>query len=218
MSKRFLLAAAAALSVLCTGCASIVGGTSQNISVEARQDAKSVVGAACTLSNDKGKWFVTTPGSVGVQRSYEAMNVTCTKSGSEPGTAAAQSTTKPMAFGNLIFGGIVGAAIDIGSGAAYEYPNLIAVEMKALDLPKPAEPAQQAVAAPMTVAWRSIPKAGPGPFSQIAEAQARREFCMPVGNAVLTGSGSGGDTYQVSCMGGMTREYACAGQSCSPAH
>ncbi|MCY1273487.1 hypothetical protein D9M68_101360 [compost metagenome] len=217
MSGRFLLTIVATLSAMCAGCASIVGGTSQNISVEARQDAKSIAGAACTLSNDKGKWFVTTPGSVGVQRSYEAMNVTCTKTGSEPGTTAAQSTTKPMAFGNIIFGGLVGAAIDIGSGAAYEYPNLIAVEMKALEIPKPAELGSQALAAPMTIAWKPVPKPAPGPFTSIAEALAVKDMCTPVGYAVLTGTGQEGDTYRVNCMGGMTKEYACAGQSCSPA-
>jgi hypothetical protein len=34
-----------------------------------------------------------------------------------------------MAFGNIIFGGIIGGAIDAGSGAAYDYPPLITVLM-----------------------------------------------------------------------------------------
>lgn len=32
-----------------------------------------------------------------------------------------------MAFGNLLFGGVIGAGVDIGTGAAYDYPNLISV-------------------------------------------------------------------------------------------
>jgi hypothetical protein len=34
-----------------------------------------------------------------------------------------------MAFGNIIFGGVIGAAVDAGSGAAYDYPPLISVIM-----------------------------------------------------------------------------------------
>jgi len=215
MNERILLAAAAALCVACTGCATILRGTTQNISVEARKDARLVAGAACTLSNDKGKWFVTTPSSVEVQRSGQAMNVTCTTSGSETGTASVQSRPAPTALAISIGGGgLISTAIDESSGADYDYPYLIAVELKALDLPKQSESAQQAAAASMTVAWKPVPKVGPGPFSQIAEAMARSDFCMPVGDAMLTGSGTGGDTYQVNCVGGLNRQYACAGTTC----
>jgi hypothetical protein len=34
-----------------------------------------------------------------------------------------------MAFGNLLFGGPIGAGVDMASGAAYDYPNLIPVTM-----------------------------------------------------------------------------------------
>jgi len=34
-----------------------------------------------------------------------------------------------MAAGNLIFGGVIGAAIDAGTGAAYDYPSLIQLIM-----------------------------------------------------------------------------------------
>lgn len=35
-----------------------------------------------------------------------------------------------MAFGNIIVGGIIGGAIDAGTGAAYDYPSEITVELK----------------------------------------------------------------------------------------
>lgn len=115
----------AALAMLLCGCAAITTGTSQSIAVESKPD-----GAECTLANDKGKWFAgETPESVTVKRSYSALNVTCRK-GRLSGSRSLQSTTKGAAFGNIIFGGIIGGAVDMGSGAAYDYPPGVLVKMK----------------------------------------------------------------------------------------
>lgn len=118
-----------AIAPLFTGCASIVSGQNQSLSVETLQAGKPLSGASCKLDNDKGSWYVTTPGSVTVRRSMEAINLRCEKDGMEPGVAAVQSATKGMAFGNILFGGFIGAAVDAGSGAAYDYPVLIQVPM-----------------------------------------------------------------------------------------
>jgi hypothetical protein len=112
------------------GCASIVTGQNQALSVETVAEAgSSLPGANCKLMNDKGSWFVTTPGSVTVTRSYNDINVTFTKEGHNAGVATAKSSTKAMAAGNLIFGGVIGAAVDAGTGAAFDYPSLIQVIM-----------------------------------------------------------------------------------------
>ncbi len=126
------LLALAAIAPFFTGCASIVSGQNQSLSVETLQAGKPFSGAACKLDNDKGSWYVTTPGSVTVRRSMEAINLRCEKDGMEPGVAAVQSATKGMAFGNILFGGFIGAAVDVGSGAAYDYPVLIQVPMGTL--------------------------------------------------------------------------------------
>lgn len=119
-----------ALAVLTTGCASIVSGTSQPVSVETRSSSgAALAGASCKLTNNKGTWFVTTPGSTTVNRSYEALNVRCEKEGADPGQSVINSSTKGMAFGNILFGGPIGAGVDMASGAAYDYPNLITVMM-----------------------------------------------------------------------------------------
>lgn len=124
-----LLAACAALTQL-IGCASIVSGSNQSVSVETRADSgQNVAGASCKLTNNKGSWFVTTPGSTIVNRSYEDLAVRCEKESHEPGFVAAKSSTKGMAFGNIIFGGVIGAGVDISTGAAYDYPTLITVTM-----------------------------------------------------------------------------------------
>lgn len=117
-------------TVLTTGCASIVGGANQSISVETRSTTgEAVVGANCKLENPKGTWFVTTPGSVIIHRAYDDLTIYCTKTGEQPGIATAKSSTKGMAFGNILFGGPIGVGVDAATGAAYDYPTLITVQL-----------------------------------------------------------------------------------------
>ena len=123
MQKFFLLPLVASL----VGCASVTTGSHQNVSVETHP----VSGAECRLSNDDGTWFVpSTPGSVTIDRAYSDLSVTCEKPGYGRGTAVVKSSTKGVAFGNIIAGGVIGAAVDMGSGAAYDYPSLITVSLK----------------------------------------------------------------------------------------
>jgi len=111
------------------GCASITGGTQQSISIETKKDSTQVSGANCELTNAKGKWFVTTPGSVQLQRSNDALLISCNKEGFDTGRASVESIVRAGMAGNVVFGGVIGMAIDHASGAAYDYPNLIQVMM-----------------------------------------------------------------------------------------
>jgi hypothetical protein len=127
---RSLLAIVVSFAALAlTGCASITGSSQQSLSVETRDSTASVTGVTCELSNDKGKWFLNTPGSAYIQKSSENLNVLCKKDGISPGQASVASTTKAGMVGNILFGGIIGMAIDHSTGAAYEYPPLIQVMM-----------------------------------------------------------------------------------------
>lgn len=126
MKKSLVLIAALSLS----GCASITGTTNQNISVQTKESTgKELVGANCELINKKGKWFITTPGTVGISRSNDDIQINCTKEGYLQGKQGVVSDTKGMMFGNILFGGGIGAVIDHTSGAAYEYPSLIQIVM-----------------------------------------------------------------------------------------
>lgn len=119
-------------SIICSlfaGCASIVGGTNQTVSVEASNNDVASPGAKCKLVNSKGTYYVTTPGTVTVNRAYGDISVRCDMDGLEPGLATVKSTTKALAFGNILFGGAIGVAVDTGSGAAYDYPETILVRM-----------------------------------------------------------------------------------------
>ncbi len=110
------------------GCAAITTGTSEPLSVETLASTGEVTGATCKLVNSKGVWFVSsTPGSVTVHSAYGPLDVTCKKAGQKPGLATVDSATKGMISGNLLFGGLIGAAIDAGTGVGYDYPALIQV-------------------------------------------------------------------------------------------
>ena len=125
----FRISLVLAAACLATGCASIVNGQNQSISVTTVNKGVDVAGARCKLSNDKGIWYITTPGSLLVHRSFNDLSVDCTLDGAEPGTAMVKSSTKAMAFGNILFGGIIGAGVDMSTGAAYDYPAIINVEL-----------------------------------------------------------------------------------------
>jgi hypothetical protein len=131
-----------------SGCASITGTTNQSVSVQTRDQAgPEVLSANCELTNNKGKWFVTTPGSVVVTRSNDDMQVLCKKEGFEAGRAAVVSDTKGAMFGNIIFGGGVGALIDHNTGAAYEYPTFWKIIMGAFTkIETPAQGSNEAAA------------------------------------------------------------------------
>jgi uncharacterized protein YceK len=110
-----------------SGCASIVSGTHQTISLETPPTRD----ALCTLENNKGTWFLnSTPGTVTVQRSFEDLNIHCEKKGYRKANLKVKSTTKAIAFGNVLFGGAVGACVDVADGAAFRYPTNIRVPMR----------------------------------------------------------------------------------------
>lgn len=136
MSNRLYRMIVPLLLVLpAAGCASIMDGTKQTLSVATYSVGGStydhtVADALCTLKSNKGTWFVTAPGTVTVSRDYDDLNVACTKPGFRPGVRIVASHTKGLEYGNLLFGGIIGTGIDMGDGAAFDYPYLITVPMQ----------------------------------------------------------------------------------------
>jgi len=119
------IAAIAATGIALSGCATIVDGSKQSVSVS----TSPVQGAACTLHNSEGTWYVTTPGSVEVHKTKNDLEITCTKDGYQPGKQVASSKFGGATFGNIIAGGIIGAGIDAASGANYYYDNPLTVPL-----------------------------------------------------------------------------------------
>lgn len=129
--KKFLLTSTIICSALLSGCSTLTAdGTSQNLSVMTYSAGnKDLVGAACELKNDEGTWTAVTPATVMVRRSNKDLMVKCTKAGFADGRANVVSKTKANMWGNIIFGGGIGAIIDHNNGSAYQYPPVIKMTM-----------------------------------------------------------------------------------------
>jgi hypothetical protein len=113
-----------------TGCASIVDGSTETVTVQTANGPGALAGAQCALDNKKGNWVVTTPGSVTVHRGSEALEVKCTKDGYAPATDMVSAATNNVVYWNILLGGGVGATTDTVSGAAWKYPQTITVPMQ----------------------------------------------------------------------------------------
>jgi hypothetical protein len=129
--NKSLLITAVAFSAFVTGCSTLTGeGTGQSLSVMTyTADNKDLVGAQCELKNDEGAWKAVTPATVMVHRSNKDLMVKCTMSGLPDARANVVSKTKANMFGNIIFGGGIGAIIDHNNGSAYSYPPVLKLIM-----------------------------------------------------------------------------------------
>lgn len=108
----------------------MVDGRYQSVVVKTVSGERDVAGAVCTLENNKGTWQTISPGAVTVHRAYDDLNVRCEAGGYVTNAGSAPSVSKDLWWGNVVIGGVLGAALDIGDGAAYDYPSPIIVNLQ----------------------------------------------------------------------------------------
>ena len=134
------------------GCATMTGSTEQMVLVQTILDNRQLTGAGCILSNDMGKWFVTTPGRIMIRKSQAPLKVDCRKSGSPAVVMDNQfdaTVNGGSAWSNAIFTLGVGYFVDRDTGAAYDYPSTLTIVMQdPARMPRPAPAA--AAAAPVS--------------------------------------------------------------------
>jgi len=128
MNNNISIVSVAAL-LLAAGCSTITQSETQRLSVTATHEGAPLKDADCALTNDKGTWTARAPGQVDVRKSGENLNVVCRKEGFVDGLLTAISRAAGSMFGNIIFGGGIGALIDHSKGTGYDYPNNLPVEM-----------------------------------------------------------------------------------------
>lgn len=180
--RTFLLLVTILSGGFLSGCASVTGSTTQSISVQTREPGTGELrGANCELANSKGRWYVTTPGSVMIHRSNDDMQVYCSKAGFETGRTSVVSVTKAEMFGNILVGGVIGAVIDHNSGSGYEYPGFVQILMRALAGAERAGLAEQAATQESTAA-------APVPLEQSRAADERALARRPEPNKGETGA------------------------------
>jgi hypothetical protein len=122
------LFALSALALVSAGCSTITQSEMQSLSLTATYEGRPVE-ADCQLKNDRGAWVAKAPSNVPVRKSNEDLEVVCKKDGIPDGLLKAISRAAGSMFGNIIFGGGVGALIDHSKGTGYDYPNRLPVEM-----------------------------------------------------------------------------------------
>lgn len=125
LSIYLVLCAAAIGSV---GCSTITQSEGQSLALTASYEGKPV-DAQCQLKNDKGNWDAKAPTNITVRKSNEDLEVTCKKDGMPDGLLKAISRAAGSMFGNIIFGGGIGALIDHSKGTGYDYPDQLPVKM-----------------------------------------------------------------------------------------
>jgi hypothetical protein len=128
MLKLTTLAALLAL----TGCASISGEKLQPLSVITVHDNKEVAGIGCTLTNDAGSWFLTSPASVTVHKSTGDLAIDCKKD-RYAGNANVVSKSNGAVWGNILIGGGIGYIIDRNTGAGFDYPTSVTIVLRQIE-------------------------------------------------------------------------------------
>lgn len=109
-------------------CATMSGDLYQPISVLAVcGGSNKPVEANCTLKNGQNNISVTSPGVARVKKSYEDIHIACALEGNERTDIIKESRAQGGIAGNIVIGGILGAAVDLGSGAAFRYPKTATV-------------------------------------------------------------------------------------------
>ena len=113
-------------------CASIIDEKTQVVSVE----TPFCSAARCKLTNDEGDYYVkSTPDSLVINKSGGDLVMACEKDDAKA-TAVFESSANAGMWGNILFGGIIGFAVDSG-GAGYDYDARLINMLECGDKPDP---------------------------------------------------------------------------------
>lgn len=130
MQKSMKQALVIGFVVSLSGCASITGSEMQTVALSAQSSSGVALDKTnCTLKNDKGEWQAVAPAQVQIRRSADDLIVSCKKEGFVDGMLRAISRAANGMWGNIVFGGGVGALIDHNKGTGYDYPSSLPVRM-----------------------------------------------------------------------------------------
>lgn|GEM_PF-2120353 len=116
------------------GCASVMLGTYQDISVETKCDGKPV-NAECTMTNEIGSWSVNTPGTLRLHKGFDELELSCKGADFDLHRVKISSSSNLTFYANAFVGGGLGALVDLESKAGFEYPTKITFIVKSCDKP-----------------------------------------------------------------------------------
>lgn len=125
------------LPLILGACAS-VGNNDGNVAIETASNGQTVQGANCVLSNNTGRWEITTPGSAPVGSPDGTLRVLCNKAGYrasevvyQPSYGGYSGASVGLGVGHIgnRSGGGIGIGVPIGGYGRGGYPSTITVEM-----------------------------------------------------------------------------------------
>lgn len=126
MLKQIIQSSALVTLIGLSACATIVEGSTDKVSVLTNPP----VNANCNLVNERGNYFTQSQAPASVKKSRSDLKVTCNDAATGAnGQSTLESEVEPWDFGNILLGGIIGLGVDWGTGAAYNYPDSVTVQM-----------------------------------------------------------------------------------------
>ena len=111
-------------ATLLAGCASIVSNDSQEIKVQVLCGTRPVK-ATCVAENKQGLWKFQAPGKVIVKNDMSELALTCKANYMNSFTVHAPPLPSWGMAGNVLAGGLVGAAVDLYNNTGLKYPENI---------------------------------------------------------------------------------------------
>lgn len=124
MSATSKLLACTAVVSLLSGCASLLSEDVQELQVTLLCKQRPVA-VSCTASNDLGRWQFASPGKVLVLSDTSVLDITCRGHTTPRFTVSVPPMPSWSMAGNLLAGGLFGAALDTYSGVGMKYPENI---------------------------------------------------------------------------------------------
>ena len=130
MRATFKLLIASVLVSFLSGCASLLSEDVQELRVTLLCKQRPVA-VSCTASNDLGRWQFSSPGTVLVLSDSSLLNITCKGNSTPRFTVSVPPVPSWTMAGNIMVGGLIGAAYDTYSGSGLKYPENINISSQA---------------------------------------------------------------------------------------
>ena len=108
----------------------MVGDDFQEITVNTVCNDRPVL-ARCTAQNENGKWVFRAPASITVQNATGNLEITCKVDFGPKFSVAVPALPSWTMAGNILVGGLIGAAYDTYSGSGLKHPENINISSQA---------------------------------------------------------------------------------------
>jgi hypothetical protein len=118
------LALAISLAGALSGCATLLDDDNQEITVNLMCNDKPIRGQ-CIAENSRGKWVFRAPSAVQVKNEFGDLDITCKPAYLPQFTVSVPAIPSWNLAGNLLIGGVIGAAYDVHKNTGLKYPETV---------------------------------------------------------------------------------------------